>query len=302
MGNRKKYSILFTALLAVNMLGGAIAYYKDYCNKFSNIKVAGDYITSHYLNKLPETGFIGYAVSPVSAYSKQPIYFPDYDTTSMSAPWYINRFSFDLNVLLSRILNFASHQRDSTLFISTGDNFGIGEGRVIDNIQFTKIASFTGAIVSDENFFLYILRKFDLNKEMQDSNAFHDPSIVSSILSSGYDLLQKGNMDGAEKIFNAVKEKTHGAPVPHLHSYFGMLYTKKNMPGDAEKEFNTEIALNLQKEEAYFQLGLLYFNNKDYDRAMTEWDSTISIDPKNTDAYNNIGVCYLNSRKTIQKP
>ena len=171
-GIEKKYSILFTALLAVNMLGGAIAYYKDYCNKFSNIKVAGDYITSHYLNKLPETGFIGYAVSPVSAYSKQPIYFPDYDTTSMSAPWYINRFSFDLNVLLSRILNFASHQRDSTLFISTGDNFGIGEGRVIDNIQFTKIASFTGAIVSDENFFLYILRKFDLNKEMQDSRCF----------------------------------------------------------------------------------------------------------------------------------
>ena len=108
-------------------------------------------------------------------------------------------------------------------------------------------------------------------------------------------------MDGAEKIFNAVKEKTHGAPVPHLHSYFGMLYTKKNMPGDAEKEFNTEIALNLQKEEAYFQLGLLYFNNKDYDRAMTEWDSTISIDPKNTDAYNNIGVCYLNSRKDNTK-
>jgi tetratricopeptide (TPR) repeat protein len=117
------------------------------------------------------------------------------------------------------------------------------------------------------------------------------------MVSATYDMIQKGNLDEAGKILTAVEEKTHTIAIPHLHNYLGMLDVKQNKPEDAVKEFNTEIALNLQKEEAFFNLGMLYFQSKDYDKAIRSWDSTIAIDPKNTDAYNNIGVCYLNFKK-----
>lgn len=297
----KNFTYLVTLLFGINMLGGVIAYSKDYTRRFSNIEITADYIISHRLDKLPETGFIDYAVSPISAFTKQPIYFPDRDTTGRFTISIDTRFSFDRTVLLSRLINFISHQKDSVLFISTGDYFGIGDERVINNIQFTKIASFYGAIVADEDYNLYIAKKFDLTKLMQDSGSFGKPGIVNSIVSSANDLLQAGKLDEAGKILFTVEEKTHGMAVPHLHNYLGMLYVKENKPEDAAKEFNMEIALNLQKEEAYFNLGMLYFQNKDYDNAIVSWDSTVSINPKNVDAYNNIGVCYLNFKKDNTK-
>ena len=66
------------------------------------------------------------------------------------------------------------------------------------------------------------------------------------------------------------------------------------MTKEAEKEFHTEIAMNLQKEEAFFNLGLLYFQEKDYPDAIKSWDSTVAINPKNADAYNNLGASCLN--------
>jgi hypothetical protein len=297
----KYFPYLVTALFGINMIGGVIAYSKDYSLLFSNIEVTGNYIVSHHLDKLPETGFIDYAVSPISSITKQPIYFPDRDTTGRFTISVETRHSFDMNVLAQRVANFVSHQKDSVLFISTGDYFGIGDERVIDNIQYTKIASFFGSVVIDEVYILYIARKFDLNRLMQDSASFRNPGIVNSMLSVANDMVQNGRLDDAAKVLLTVQERTHGAAIPHLHNYLGMLYSKENKPADAEKEFNTEIGLNLQKEEAFFNLGMLYFQNKDYDRAITAWDSTISINPKNINAYNNLGVCYLNLKQDNDK-
>lgn len=290
----KNFTYLVTGLFAINMIAGIIAYSKDYEYTFSNIEQTGKYIVEHNLDKIPEAGFIDYAVSPISAFTKQSIYYPDRDTTGRFTISIQSRYSFDPKVLLPRLENFIKHQKDSVLFISTGDYFGIGNGKVMDNIQFTPIASFSGCVVPDENYVLYLARKFDLNKIMQDSNSYKNPATVVSMLSVANDLIQNGKLDEAEKILSAIKEKTNGAPVPHLHNYFGMIYSKKNMPADAEKEFNTEIALHLQKEEAFFNLGMLYYQNKDYNNAILSWDSTISINPKNADALNNVGVCYLN--------
>jgi tetratricopeptide (TPR) repeat protein len=297
----KNFTYLVTALFAINMLAGLIAYSKDYSHPFSNIEATGNYITSHHLDKLPETGFIDYAVSPISAFTKQPMYFPDRDTTGRFTISIQSRYSFDLKVLFPRLANFISHQKDSVLYISTGDYFGVGDAKVIDNIQFTKIAYFDGAIVPDENYVIYIARKFDLNKMMQDSASYKNSSTLASILSVANDLIQNGKLDDAGKILSTVEEKTHGRSVPYLHDYFGKLYAKENKQADAEKEFQTEIALNLQKEDAFFNLGMLYFQNKDYDKAITSWDSTVAINPKNADAYNNMGVCYLNFKKDNTK-
>ncbi len=291
----KNFPYLVTALFAINMLAGIIAFGKSLAYNFTNIKLAGNYITSHHLDKLPETGFIDYAVSPISTWTKQPIYFPDRDTIGMHTINIDTRMSFDPNILISRISKYISKQKDSVLFISTGDYFGIGEGKVIGNIQFTRIASFYDCIVPDENYVLYIARNFDLNKLMSDSASFKNPATVNSIVLSVNGLIQSGKLDDAEKVLTTVQEKTHGGAIPHLHNYLGMIEMKRNMQAEAKKEFNTEITLNLQKEEAFFNLGILYFQDKDYQTAIKDWDSTIAINPKNADAYYNTGAAYLNT-------
>ncbi len=293
----KNFTYLVTGLFAINMLGGLIAYGKDYANIFSNITRTGQYIVEHHLDKLPETGYIDYAVSPTTAWTKQPIYYPDRDTISRFTVSTQTHYSFDPQLLYKRMANYISQQKDSVLYISTGDYYGIGDGRVIGNIQFTKIASFYDCVVPDENYVLYIAKNFNLNKELQDPNSYKNPTEVNSILASANELIQNGKLDDAEKILNEVKEKTAGTNVPHLHNYFGILYTKKNMNKEAEQEFNTEISLNLVKEESYFNLGLLYIQTKEYDKAVIVLDSTISIGPKNADAYSTLGVCYANYKK-----
>jgi hypothetical protein len=214
----KYFPYLLTGLLVVNTIGSLIAYVKDSAQNFSTIKLAGDYITEHNLAKFPETGFIDYAVAPISAYTKQPIYFPDRDTTGRFTTWGVSKFSFDPNVIYTRVAKFISKQKDSVVFISTGDYFGIGPGKVIGNIQFTHVASFDGGVVPDERYDIYVAHSFDLNKQMQDTASFHNPNVLNSLMSSAYNLLQAGKLDDAEKILNSVKEKTKGGVVPHLHN------------------------------------------------------------------------------------
>jgi len=289
----KNFTYLLTGLFAVNMLAGLIAYYKDYTELFSNIERTGKYIRDSHLDKMPEAGFIDYAVSPTSAFTQQTIYYPDRDTSARYTVSTDNKYTFDMNIVLNRLLNFISRQKDSVLFISTGDYFGIGHEKVIDNIQFRVVASFYGSIVPDEYYILYIAKKFDIDKVMNDPNSFRNSATLDAMLSEAHDLYQNGKTGEAKNILLTIEEKTNGK-IPHLHSYLGMIYAKDSMPADAEKEFKMEIGLSLQKEEAFFNLGLLYYNRKEFANAITSWDSTLAINPKNSDAMNNIGVCYLN--------
>jgi len=131
---------------------------------------------------------------------------------------------------------------------------------------------------------------FDADKVMQDPNTFHSWDAVNSLLSSVHNSLQNGKLDEAEKVLTTIEDKTQGAAVPHLHNYLGMVYMKENRMSDAEKEFNTEIVLNLQKEEAFLNLGILYFRQKDYENAVKSMNSVLGINPNNLDALNNLGV------------
>lgn len=73
------------------------------------------------------------------------------------------------------------------------------------------------------------------------------------------------------------------------------------MSSEAEAEYKTEISLNLAKEEAFLNLGIVYFNDKKYEKAISAWDSTVAINPKNADAYNNLGASYLNFKQDSKK-
>jgi GPI mannosyltransferase 3 len=141
------------------------------------------------------------------------------------------------------------------------------------------------------------LHGFDIKAFMKDPNSFHSSFGISMMLNSAHYLLENNRLDEAEKILTAVVDTTKGFPFPHLHNYIGILDYKKNKIADAEKEFNAEIALNLQSKEAWLNLGVLYFRNKEYDNAVKSMNNVINLDPNNVAALNNLGVYYLYIKK-----
>src|SRR6185312_16002622 len=211
----KNFTYLLTGLFAVNMLAGMIAYYKDYTELFSNIERTGKYIRDSHLDRMPEAGFIDYAVSPTSAFTKQTIYYPDRDTSARYTISTDNKYTFDMNELLNRLVNFVSRQKDSVLFISTGDYFGWGHGKVIGNIQFRAVASFYGSIVPDEYYILYIAKNFDIDKVIHDANSFRNSATLDAMISKAHNLYQNGKISEAKNILLTIEEKTNGK-IPHL--------------------------------------------------------------------------------------
>lgn len=91
---------------------------------------------------------------------------------------------------------------------------------------------------------------------------------TGNILTEGYNLLQQGKLDSALLFFNNTGQ--------------GQAY-------------------RTQKENAYFQLGLKYFQIREADKAIRCFDSVSAINPANADAFNNLGACYMNFKHDSRK-
>ncbi len=294
----KRMKLAVTILFAINAAGGIVAYAKDMFNPFSTIQAASKYIMDHKLGALPTTGFTDYAISPVAAYTRKPIYYPDRDTTNVFVIWTISKYTTDIDsIIFPRMLNFINKQEDSVLVIL---NFELNRS-MIGDVQFTHLASFKESVVADEALSLYIAGKFNLTKELGNLSSNIPESKISHYVNLANGLLQQGKTDDAEKILNAIKPTAYGKSIQRFYNCLGTLLVKKNMLPEAKKEFQKEIDMNLQKDEAYFQLGFLYYNEQKSDSAIFAWEKTIELNPKNIDAYSNLGVCYLNFRKDMNK-
>jgi tetratricopeptide (TPR) repeat protein len=113
--------------------------------------------------------------------------------------------------------------------------------------------------------------------------------------------LQQNKVAESEQILTKIKDAALQKPYSRFHNCAGMLYLKKNRVAEAKKEFQKEIDLNLKQDEAYFQLGLIYYNEQKGDSAIYAWEKTVLLNPNNIDAFGNLGVCYLNFKKDMNK-
>src|ERR1035437_9956915 len=114
-------------------------------------------------------------------------------------------------------------------------------------------------------------------------------------------MLQQNKLSDAEVVIQKIIFRSKGERIPRLHNMFGMLYTRKNMLEDAKREFHKEIDLNLGKEEAYFQLGMVYYQSQKTDSALYCWEEALKINPSNVDAMSNAAVVYFNVKKDVTK-
>lgn len=296
-GLHKQFSVILSVLLGFNSVGNIVACSKDFEYSFSNIKHAGMFIKESNLLNMPTAGFTDYAVSPITAFTGKPIYYPDRDTTHTFTLWTTSRYSTDGNTIFSRLANYISSQKDSSLVIL---NFKLNTA-MIGNIVFNKKAEFEGSVVNDENYFIYTARKFDLTSEIANLPDSIPESHLPFWISIARTSVQNGNTDIAERISFNISRKKYLTPPLGFHHLNGLIKMKKNLPVFATKEFQKELAINPSDAESYFQLGMVYYQQQQMDSAIYAWEKTISLNPNNLDAFSNLGVCYLNFKKNFSK-
>ncbi len=291
----QKYVLFF--LLSINVLASGIVFWLDYKSDFSSVKKTGKYIVEHNLQRYAAAGFVDYAVSPISAFTRKPFYYPDRDVTSTFPVWTVKNYTTDFNQGIYRLLNYISKSNDSVLVVL---NFDLNT-TMIGDIQFRYLESFKGAVVADENFTLYLASKFDIDRDLNNLPAQLTKEQVMTYLNLMGGLFQQNNVAACSKIMEALSSRMNETSIPRYHMYKGMLLAKQgDLPG-AKKELSEEISLNLQKDESYFQLGMLYYQEQKMDSALYCWEESAKLNPNNADAFSNIGVVYFNFKKDYPK-
>jgi tetratricopeptide (TPR) repeat protein len=296
--NVEKYSNIFILVLCIaNTLAGVIAYSKDFVRDFSSVERTGKYIVANNLQRHQMAGFVDYAVSPISAYTRKPFYYPERDTSSTFPIWTMRNYTTDNNQVIGRLLNFIAKQNDTVLVVL---NFDLNTS-MIGDVHFEHMASFKESIVADENYSVFLASKYNLDNDIKNFPVHPSREQLLGYMNLLGGLFQQNNIAACEKILNAIKEKMPEPSVTRYHVYQGMLSARKGDITTAKREFKKEVELNMQKDESYFQLGMAYYQEQKMDSALMCWDEVTKLNPANADAYSNLGVIYFNFRKDYAK-
>lgn len=291
IGNYAKYVVWF--LLIVNFTGGMIAYGKDAKYVFSNVEIAGKYVVQNNLTRFPAAGYVDYTVSPISAFTLKPFYYPDRDVTSTFPVWTLDNYSYDPNVIINRLLNFIHKQPDTTLIIV---NFPLNT-YAIGDITFKHLMTCEESIVADERYSIYLASKFNLEHALNKPFSEMTNEDIEFLINLGKNFLQQNQIDVCNRILQKIRPRMEENALPGYNNLKGLWDIKNNRVNDAKHDFLREVTLGFQKEDAYLQLGILYYNEQKADSAIYSWDNVLTINPNNMDAYGNLGVCYLNLKK-----
>ncbi|TAL59402.1 MAG: tetratricopeptide repeat protein [Bacteroidetes bacterium] len=292
--NIDKYTNAYVLFLCVaNTIAGVIAYSKDISRDFSSVERTGKYIVQNNLQTHAMAGFVDYAVSPISAYTRKPIYYPERDTTSTFPIWTMRNYTTDNNQIINRLLTYIARQNDTVLVAL---NFDLNTS-MIGDVHFKHLASFKESIVLDENYSLFLASKYNMDSDIKNFPAKPTAEELAGYMNLLGGLFQQNNIAGCEKILESIKSREPVTVVARYHMYQGMLYLRKGNLADAKREFKKEIDLNLQKDEAGFQLGMLYYQEQKMDSALFFLEEVIRMNPNNADAFSNLGVVYFNYKK-----
>ncbi|MBI3501276.1 MAG: hypothetical protein HY063_05725 [Bacteroidetes bacterium] len=296
MNIQKYQNQVMAFFLSVNVFAAGVAFCKDFVNDFSSVERTGKFIVEKNLQRFSAAGFIDYAISPISAFTRKPFYYPERDTTSTFPIWTKKNYTTDINQAMNRMLSRISKINDTTLVVL---NFDLNTS-MIGDIYFSHLADFKGSIVADENFSVFLAHKFDLNRDLANDTPLTDGRMMNYIsLANG--LLQQNKLDDCEKVLAKIESNATEKPYNGFHNCRGLLFMKKNNLDQAKREFQKEIDLNLKNDEAYFQLGMIFYQQLKSDSAMWAWEKTIELNPNNLDAYSDLGICYLNFKKDMNK-
>jgi len=155
---RKKWApVVFIYAILVNQLfTGAFMYFKDFRYPFSQAKNTMNYLAANHLDGQP-MAFDGYnAGPPLSAYLGKKIYYLDFDQFGSFCIWKRAYLPYPRRSLMDEI--------SSSTYINSFKEFILvtNRGNEVNNSKaynFDKLASFEGAIIEGEDYYIYRVTK-----------------------------------------------------------------------------------------------------------------------------------------------
>jgi hypothetical protein len=138
-------------LLIIHFAAGLFASGMEWFCPFSTARDTAKYIKVHHLDILPICGDDCTVAPAVAGYLGQPIYYPGNGRIGTFAPCPGKNDIIDIPTLIERAKLFADNKKSDVLLVL---NYKLS----INDPSIIKIAEFNRSIVSDEEFYLYLLK------------------------------------------------------------------------------------------------------------------------------------------------
>jgi hypothetical protein len=151
---KKIFSYSLTIILIVHVISAIIAIKMDDQYIFSSGKLVAEYIKSKDMAAMLMVGHTDYATSTVVGYlAKDKIYYPNSERFGSYINWDNKRTSLTNQQVIDRT-NILSKQYNADVLIIL--NSALSQNDIV-NYGLVTLKSFTGSIVKDEDYYLYIL-------------------------------------------------------------------------------------------------------------------------------------------------
>lgn len=151
---KKIFSYSLTIILIVHVISAMIAIKMDNQYIFSSGKLVAEYIKSKNMAAMLMVGHTDYATSTVVGYlAKDKTYYPNSERFGSYINWDNKRASITNQQVIDRT-NILSKQYNADVLIIL--NSALSQNDIV-NYGLVTLKSFTGSIVKDEDYYLYIL-------------------------------------------------------------------------------------------------------------------------------------------------
>lgn len=145
---------LFTGILLVQLLAGAFAYGMDWVFPFSQAQATAQFIQQQNMTAGQLVGDRDWAALTVSGFLDQPLYYPASDRIGTFIIWNNQRFDRPLPEVIDQIQQQAQPGQSHLLVL----NYPLQPAELaLFKAMPVEVSRFTGAIVTDENYYLYRL-------------------------------------------------------------------------------------------------------------------------------------------------
>jgi hypothetical protein len=149
---------VLAALLALQMLAGGLLLAEDISRPFSSARAAARWLEEPARAHAVLAGTRDYAVEPIAAWTRRPIFYLDQDRFGTFMDWGHGRREVGDEEIASRAIALVLRERRRVLLVlnRAPRELELGEAIALSSdVRARYVASFVGAIVDDENYHVF---------------------------------------------------------------------------------------------------------------------------------------------------
>lgn len=171
------------------------------------------------------------------------------------------------------------------------DNFGLHDKIEIYNREFHI---HTGALIEHHKVISEVFEKgmFLISRERKISLRRETPQIDYDFLKEITEKFHQGVVEELMAVYN-IESKLKRYRHPKSHYYLGILFIKKNLFGEAIRQFKISIEQDNNFTKAYMGLGICFLKSRKFNAALKTFQKAQSSSEKYPDFLNYFGLTYL---------